>query len=46
MAVPAPLGGFDRDINTSEEIVNYSTAYDTCWAPGYDFGSERTEIVA
>ena len=29
LAVPAPLGGSDRDINTSEELLQYSTAYDT-----------------
>ena len=45
MAVAAPLGGFDRDINTSEEIINYATAYDTLLGGGYALGSARTEIV-
>ena len=38
MAVPPPLGGCDRDINTSEEIVSYATAFDTMLGAGYDFG--------
>ena len=45
MAVAAPLGGFDRDINTSEEIINYATAYDALLGGGYALGSARTEIV-
>jgi hypothetical protein len=45
MAVPAPLGGFDRDINTSEEIVNYATAFDTMLGAGYDFGADRGTVV-
>ena len=45
MAVPAPLGGFDRDINTSEEIVNYATAFDTMLGTSYDFGADRAAVV-
>ena len=45
MAVPAPLGGFDRDINTSEEIVSYATAFDTMLGAGYDFGTDRAAVV-
>jgi hypothetical protein len=45
MAVPAPLGGFDRDINTSEEIVNYATAFDTMLGTTFDFGASRATIV-
>lgn len=37
LAVPAPLGGNDRDINTSEELLQYSTAYDTLLGAGYAF---------
>ena len=35
--VPAPLGGDDRDINTSEELLQYATAYDTLKGAGYPF---------
>lgn len=45
MAVPPPLGGFDRDINTSEEIVNYATAFDTMLGAGYDFGPDHDAVV-
>jgi hypothetical protein len=45
MAVPAPLGGFDRDINTSEEIINYATAFDTMLGAGFDFGADHILIV-
>ena len=45
MAVPAPLGGFDRDINTSEEIIDYATAFDTMLGASYDFGADRATIV-
>jgi hypothetical protein len=44
LAVPAPLGGSDRDINTSEELVQYSTAYDTLLGAGYDFGAADAQI--
>ena len=45
MAVPPPLGGFDRDISTSEEIVNYATAFDTMLGAGYDFGTDHAVVV-
>lgn len=45
LAVPPPLGGFDRDINTSEEIVNYATAFDTLLGAGFDPGANRAVIV-
>lgn len=45
LAVPAPLGGFDRDINTSEEIISYATAFDTMLGAGWDFGDNHAEIV-
>ncbi len=37
LVVPAPLGGDDRDINTSEELLQYSTAYDSLKGAGYPF---------
>ena len=46
LAVPPPLGGFDRDINTSEELQQYATAYDTMRGAGDDFGADETAIVA
>lgn len=45
LAVAAPLGGYDRDINTSEEIVNYATAFDLLVGAGYDLGADRPTIV-
>ena len=50
LAVPAPLGGYDRDINTSEELLQYSTAYDTLVGAGYAFTADdelaiRTHIT-
>ena len=44
LAVPSPLGGTDRDINTSEELLQYSTAYDTLVAAGYPFGADDATI--
>ena len=40
LAVPPPLGGTDRDINTSEELLQYATAYDTLLGAGYAFGAD------
>ncbi|MGH7789878.1 MAG: heparinase II/III domain-containing protein [Candidatus Binatia bacterium] len=45
LAVPAPLGGFDRDINTTEELQQYATAYDTLRGAGFDFGPDEAAIV-
>ena len=45
LAVPPPLGGFDRDINTSEELQQYATAYDTLRGAGYDVGAGGAAIV-
>lgn len=44
IAVEPPLGGWDRDINTSEELLQYATAYDTLLGAGYDFGSDAARI--
>lgn len=45
LALPAPLGGWDRDISTSEELLQYATAYDTMRGAGYDFGADDAVIV-
>lgn len=44
LAVDPPLGGWDRDINTSEELIQYATAYDTMLGAGYDFGADAARI--
>ncbi|MBY0277044.1 heparinase II/III family protein [Candidatus Binatia bacterium] len=44
VAVPPPLGGWDRDISSSEELLQYATAYDTMLGAGWDFGSDRAAI--
>ena len=44
LAVPPPLGGWDRDISTSEELLQYATAYDTLLGAGYDFGPDAAAI--
>ena len=46
LAVPPPLGGWDRDISTSEELQQYATAYDTLLGGGWDFGDDQPLIVA
>ncbi len=40
-----PLGGWDRDINTSEELLQWATAYDTLKGAGYDFGAAEAPII-
>ena len=45
MAVPPPLGGWDRDISSSEELLQYATAYDTMLGAGYDFGADDAIII-
>lgn len=46
LAVPPPIGGWDRDITTSEEIVAASMAYDTLLGAGYTFSeADQAEIV-
>ena len=44
LAVAAPLGGSDRDINTSEELLQYASAYDTMIAAGANFGAAEATI--
>lgn len=46
LAVPPPLGGWDRDISTSEELLNYASAYDTLLGAGVDLGADEAAIVA
>jgi hypothetical protein len=45
IAVPPPLGGWDRDISTSEELLSWAVTYDTLAGAGYDFGGHEAEIV-
>lgn len=50
IAVPPPVGGWDRDITTSEEIILWATAYDTLVGAGYELEEEdelqiRTNLV-
>jgi hypothetical protein len=44
LEVPPPLGGTDRDINTSEELLQWATAYDTLVGAGHDFGANDLPI--
>ena len=44
VAVPPPLGGWDRDISTSEELLQYATAYDTMLGAGWDFGADGPTV--
>ena len=44
VAVPPPIGGWDRDISSSEELLQYATAYDTMLGAGWDFGADRATI--
>lgn len=44
LAVAPPLGGWDRDISTSEELLNWASAYDALLGAGYDFGASRATI--
>ena len=44
LEVPPPLGGTDRDINTSEELLQWATAYDTLVGAGYDLGDDDLPV--
>ena len=46
LAVPPPLGGTDRDIDTAGEIVQWTGAFDTLLGAGYDFGGADQAIAA
>lgn len=39
------LGGWDRDISTSEELLMYASAYDALAGSGFDFGGDESAIV-
>ncbi len=45
LLAPGDLGGWDRDISTSEELQQWAVAYDTLKGAGYDFGDDEAEIV-
>ncbi|NNL67800.1 MAG: hypothetical protein HKP30_16245, partial [Myxococcales bacterium] len=45
LAVPPPLGGWDRDISSSEELLGWAAAYDALAGAGYDFGGDEAAIV-
>jgi hypothetical protein len=45
LGVAPPDGGWDRDISTSEELLQYATAFDALLGAGYDFGDAEAEIV-
>jgi len=45
LAVDPPIGGWDRDISSSEELLQYAVAYDTLVGAGYDFGDDEAVIV-
>lgn len=45
IAVAPPLGGWDRDITTSEEIIMWATAYDTLIGSGYTMTPEDESLV-
>lgn len=45
IAVPPPLGGWDRDITTSEEIIIWASAYDTLIGGGYPMTVEDEDRV-
>ncbi|MEQ8839569.1 MAG: heparinase II/III family protein [Acidimicrobiales bacterium] len=44
-AVPAPIGGWDRDIDTAAEILQWAGAFDTLLGAGFDFEG-NDEIIA
>ena len=47
LAVDPPIGGWDRDISTSEELINAAEAFDLLVAGGYPFGpGERADATA
>ena len=44
-AVPPPLGGWDRDIDTAGEILQWSGAFDTMLGAGFDFDGTDDAIA-
>lgn len=45
IAVAPPLGGWDRDITTSEEIILWASAYDTLLGAGYAMAPVDEELI-
>jgi len=45
IAVLPPLGGWDRDITTSEEIILWTSTYDTLIGAGYAMSPDDEELV-
>ncbi|MDJ0790015.1 MAG: heparinase II/III family protein [Myxococcota bacterium] len=45
LAVPPPIGGWDRDISTSEELLQWATAYDTLLGAGYAFTPAESAAI-
>lgn len=45
IAVPPPLGGWDRDITTSEEIILWASAYDTLVGGGYALEEDDEALI-
>ncbi|MFZ1863664.1 MAG: heparinase II/III family protein [Polyangiales bacterium] len=45
IAVPPPVGGWDRDITTSEEIIMWASAYDTLVGAGYSLAPDEEQEV-
>ena len=45
IAVPPPVGGWDRDITTSEEIILWTSAYDTLLGGGYELSPEDDALI-
>jgi hypothetical protein len=45
IAVPPPVGGWDRDITTSEEIIMWASAYDTLVGGGYSLAEDQEAVI-
>jgi len=45
IAVPPPLGGWDRDITTSEEIILWASAYDSLVGGGYELDEGDEALI-
>ena len=45
IAVPPPIGGWDRDITTSEEIILWTSAYDTLVGAGYELDENDDALI-
>lgn len=45
IAVPPPVGGWDRDITTSEEIIMWASAYDALVGGGYSFDANEETVI-